>query len=191
MKRYGLTILTILAALLFGSFVTAPVQGNEPTPELHMLAPAPPAFFQQELTDRENAPLLVALVFGRSVGCTNADPRLINLVAREALAQHMPPKILAATIAVESQCTPMAVSSRGALGLTQVMPKIWNAKFNFAETYNLLNEKDNVHVGAVIMAGLIRDHGLLNGVQRYNGLGVGCDTCDGGYGARVIALAGK
>jgi hypothetical protein len=41
------------------------------------------------------------------------------------------------------------------------------------------------------MSSLIRTHGLQRGVQLYNGAGVGCDSCDAGYSARVIALAGK
>lgn len=149
----------------------------------------PPKFFECELRARINAPVEVALVFGRATGCQDADPSLVNLVAREAIRAGLNPKVLAATVAVESQCNPIAVSSRGALGLTQVLAREWDAKFDFSRV-NLLNPSDNVHTGAVIMAGLIRENGLRDGVQRYNGATIGCPTCDGGYSARVLALAG-
>lgn len=149
----------------------------------------PPQFFEREVRERTNAPLVVALVFGRSPGCTNADPELINTVAKEAVRAGLPPKVLAATVAVESQCNQFAVSSRGALGLTQVMPRIWKDRFDF-EKVNLLNPHDNIRTGAVIMAGLVKEHGLSRGVQLYNGAGVGCPTCDGGYSEKVLTLAG-
>lgn len=193
MKSRLLSIVA-LPVLALGNFaytyVTSPrTPAIEPLP-ISFPMPAPPAFFEREVRVRQNAPLQVALVFGRSIGCADADPELINLVAREAINNGLPPKVLAATIAVESQCTPLAVSSKGALGLTQVMARTWNSKFDFSKV-NLLNPTDNVHVGAVIMAGLVHDHGLARGVQLYNGAGVGCDTCDGGYSNKVLALAGK
>lgn len=185
MKR----ILLLLPVLFLCGFT------NAPTSDALIMArfelPGPPAFFMRELRERENAPLEVALVFGRAKGCENADPELINLVAKEAVNAGLRPKILAATIAVESQCTQYAISSRGAIGFTQVMPRVWRTRFDFADEYNLLNARDNIHVGATIMAGLIREYGLVNGVQRYNGLGVGCDTCDAGYSSHVLALVGK
>ncbi len=151
--------------------------------------PGVPAFFEKEVRVRENAPIEVALVFGRSVGCTDADPQLISTVAREAVNAGLPPKLLASTIALESQCSTFAISSKGAVGLTQVQVKTWKSSYDFSKV-NLFNPQDNIHIGARIMAGLVKEHGLSRGVQLYNGAGVGCDTCDSGYSNRVIALAG-
>lgn len=149
----------------------------------------PPDFFEREIRERMDAPIEVALVFGRARGCQNADPSLINLVAGEALRAGVNPKVLAATVAIESQCDPLAVSSRGALGLTQVMARVWDSKFDFSHV-NLLNPRDNVRTGATIMASLIRENGLRLGVQLYNGATINCPSCDAGYSARVLALAG-
>jgi soluble lytic murein transglycosylase-like protein len=153
--------------------------------------PAPPKSFYDELQLRENAPLEVALVFGRAKGCAHAKPELIKLVAREAVSAGVPANVLAATVAVESECYPLAVSSRGALGLTQVMPKVWSDSFDFTQKFNLFNPSDNVYVGARIMATLIRQHGLTRGVQLYNGAGVGCPTCDAGYSSTILRLCRK
>lgn len=182
----GIVAFLAVSAIMSTLYLAAPAASAE-LPH----APGIPDFLKVELHAREIAPLEVALVFGRSKGCDNATPELINLVATEAMDAGVPPKILAATVATESQCTPLAVSNRGALGLTQVMPRIWGKQFDFMERYNLLNPRDNVHVGARIMADLIRQHGLARGVQLYNGAGVGCETCDAGYSSTIIRLAGK
>lgn len=178
----------IIMAMMIGAG-TVRDTANDAPPDLQFVHQGPPAFFEREMRERMNAPLAVALVFGRSTGCQNADPALIELVAREAVNTGLPPKVLAATVAVESQCNPIAISNRGAVGLTQVVPRVWKDSFDFARV-NLLNPRDNVHVGARIMAGLVRDHGLARGVQLYNGAGVGCSTCDGDYSSKVLVLAG-
>lgn len=185
-----LTLLTVLLVVLTmfvcGFLLTQDLPSWTPLNVSHV---GPPEFFECELRARINAPVEVALVLGRATGCQDADPSLVNLIAREAVRAGVNPKVLAATVAVESQCNPLAVSSRGALGLTQVLARSWDGQFDFSRV-NLLNPSDNVRTGAVIMAGLIRENGLRDGVQRYNGATVGCPTCDGGYSARVLALAG-
>ena len=135
------------------------------------------------------AALNVARVFGRSPGCAEADPTLITDIADVAIKNELDPRILAATVAVESSCDPYAVSSRGAIGLTGVVARVWKGSYNFAGEYNLLNPKDNLRVGAAIEAGLIKQYGTAGGLRHYNGMGVGCDTCDAGYQDRIIALA--
>jgi hypothetical protein len=181
----------LLLAVVLPGFVlgtTAVWVDNNLVPQLVLLPSAPPAFFEREMRERENAPLEVALVFGRSQGCRNADPALINIVASEAVAAGVPPKILAAVIAVESQCSSIAVSSKCAIGLCQVMPRVWNSQFDFTKV-NLFNPRENIHVGASILSPLIRDYGLVRGIQLYNGAGVGCKSCDSGYASKVLALA--
>jgi soluble lytic murein transglycosylase-like protein len=144
---------------------------------------------QRQIRELQNAPIAVALVFGRSTGCDNADPALVNLVAQEAVRAGVPPKVLAAIVAVESKCNPMAISKAGAVGLTQVVPRVHKGTFDFTKV-NLLNPQDNVHTGAHILASYIKAYGLESGVHHYNGMGTGCDYCDDMYSSKVLLLAG-
>lgn len=137
------------------------------------------------------APLEVAKVFGRAQGCTDADTELIEMTARAAIEADLEPAIAAATVATESACNQYAVSGRGAIGLMQIMPRIWKDRFDFAGNVNLFNKRDNIQAGAMILASLIDHYGTQSGIQRYNGAGVGCDSCDGGYAVRILALAHK
>jgi len=150
-----------------------------------------PAPQPEKFTKQFAAALDVARVFGRSAGCAEADPKLIDTVASEALKADMDPRLLAATVAVESACDPMAVSKRGAIGFTQIMPKIWKDKFDFANTVNLFNPNDNLHAGATILSGLIKQYGVAAGVRRYQGIGVDCTSCDDNYVPKILALAGR
>jgi len=184
--RYTALMVIVASLALLVSDINTHGPKHPPTP-----APPPQDVQSEILTKRYIAALDVARVFGRSQGCENADPKLITAIAIEALNDDLDPRILAATVAVESACDPLAVSSRGALGLTQVMPKIWKAKFDFTGSVNLLNPNDNLHAGATILSDLIKQYGVVNGVRRYNGVGVGCDTCDGGYVSKIVALAGR
>jgi hypothetical protein len=136
-------------------------------------------------------PLDVAKVFGRSPGCENADNDLIVAISNAANRAGIPPRLLAATVAVESSCNPYAVSTRGAIGLTQVVPKVWKSKYDFAGHVNLLNADDNLRVGASILADNVQRFGTRDGLQRY--LGTGTDDGNitpGGYAAKILTLAG-
>lgn len=155
-------------------------------------APEPQRDVQSELLTKQYvAALDVARVFGRSQGCDNADPKLITAVATEAVNDNLDPRIFAAMIAVESACDPLAVSHSGAIGLSQVMVKVWKNQFDFSGSVNLLNPTDNLHVGATILSGLIKQYGVSAGVRRYNGTGVSCPDCDAGYVNKIVALAGR
>ena len=178
----------LLTVVIFAGGLLKPV--NHPI----IVRPAePPAHDVQSelLTKQYVAALDVARVFGRSQGCDNADPKLITAVATEAVNDNLDPRIFAATIAVESACDSMAISHSGAIGLAQVMPKIWKNQFDFTGSVNLLNPTDNLHVGGTILSGLIKQYGVAAGVRRYNGLGVDCPTCDSGYVSKIVALAGR
>ena len=145
-----------------------------------------------EQTTREYvAALDVARVFGRSQGCAEAKPELITAIAVEAVKDNLDAHILAALVAVESACDPMAVSKRGAIGLTQVMPKIWQSKFDFSGSVNLLNPTDNLRAGAAILGDLINHYGVSQGVRRYQGTGTDCASCDDNYVPKILALAGR
>jgi len=178
------TAISIVLAIIACGFLFT--QDRPSLPKLDVKHTPPPDFFENEQRAYMDAPFEVALVFGRTPGCQNADGSLIDLIAREALRAGVNPKILAATVAVESRCDPLAVSARGAVGLTQVRARVWRTKFDFSRI-NLFNPSDNLHTGAVIMADLIRQHGIRVGLQHYNGATVGSDH---GYSEHVLALAG-
>lgn len=122
-----------------------------------------------------------ARVYGKA-GC--GDFALAEATARLALRAGIPAEIVAAKVAVESNCNPLAVSPKGAVGLTQIMPSIWRGKYDFA-TVNLFNPEDSLRVGTEILAGLIAKHGARGGLRRYNGAGPDAEV----YADRVLALA--
>jgi len=137
------------------------------------------------------APFEVAKVFGRSPGCADADGELIEETAKAAIDTNLDPAILAATIATESGCNPFTVSSKGAIGIMQIMPKVWLSKYDFAGSVNLFNRIDNLRVGAQIEAGLINQWGLAGGLRHYNGMGTASDSFDTNYTAKIMGLAGR
>ena len=137
------------------------------------------------------APLEVAKVFGRTPGCADADADMIEATAHAAIQAGLDPAIAAATVGVESACNQFAVSSKGAVGYFQVMAKTWKDKFDFAGDVNLFNRASNLAVGAKIEAELIQQFGVEGGLRHYNGMGVGCDSCDAGYTSKILNLAGR
>ena len=175
------TVLTLSVA--GGSLYTA--YGPKPAD-----APAPAVQVQQE--DRspefEKAFFQAAKVYGRA-GC--GDQQLAEMTAKHALETGLPPAIVAAMIATESTCNPLAVSNRGAVGLTQVVPKVWSKRYDFSKI-NLLNPEDSLAVGTTILADQVKLYGLRNGLHHYYGMGDSGINLDGsGYAERVLNLAGK
>jgi len=71
--------------------------------------------------------------------------------------------ILTALIVVESNAQVNAMSPRGALGLTQVMPGLWNCDRSM-----LVDPYKNIEIGASILRNYIRRHGLVGGLSAYN-----------------------
>jgi len=71
--------------------------------------------------------------------------------------------ILNALIVVESGANHRAVSNKGALGLTQVMPNIWNYDYE-----TLINPYQNIEIGAAILKSYVKRHGLQGGLSAYN-----------------------
>ena len=186
-QRIGLWI---IAGILLVGFVGG-LTTTEETKSSTVHAAAPLVKSEDTFTKQYLAALDVARVFGRSVGCAEADPKLIDAIATEALKADLEPRILAATVAVESACDAMAVSHRGAIGYTQVMPRIWKDKFDFQGSVNLFNPHDNLHAGATILGGLIKQYGVSEGVRRYQGTGTECASCDDNYVPKILALAGR
>lgn len=152
-------------------------------------APKPPANAMEYSVFR-TAPISVAMVFGRATGCArcmDASFDLVSEVADQATAHGVDPRIAAALIAVESGCDSFAVSNRGAIGLAQVMPRIWNGRFDFTKT-NLFNRHENLRVGMTILGESIFQYGVVDGLHRYNGLGAGGDAQ---YVEKILKLAGR
>jgi soluble lytic murein transglycosylase-like protein len=122
-------------------------------------------------------------VYGRA-GC--GDVNLAELTARSAAKTGLPANVIAAEIAVESSCNPLAVSKAGAIGLTQVMPRVWAQEYNNFRDKNLLKTEDSIEVGMDILSRNVQEHGLRDGIRRYNGSGPEADA----YAVKVMVLAG-
>ena len=79
-------------------------------------------------------------------------------------SQHpITPELLTALIVVESSANHIAVSAKGAVGLTQVMPRIW--QINKKE---LFNPYKNIEAGSEILKYYIDKHGIKGGLSSYN-----------------------
>lgn len=135
---------------------------------LHIAAPKPPK--KMKYSYRRTGPIEVAKVFGRGRGCQDADTDLINLIVDRSINYSVDPKLVASVIIQESQCDQFAVSSKGAIGLMQVMPKIHQEQFDFSKI-NLFNPRDNIDVGIHILSDLIEQYGETEALRRYQGVG--------------------
>jgi hypothetical protein len=98
------------------------------------------------------------------------NPRLDNDTAlkyvckiRECSEPPVTPELLTALIVVESGANHGAVSRKGAVGLTQVMPKIWQCK-----KQELLNPYRNIEIGSKILKYYIDRNGIHGGLSSYN-----------------------
>ena len=69
---------------------------------------------------RGGSPQAQAVLYGSSRG---PSPALKRLIQREARAKGLDPKLVESIIRVESDFDPQAVSTRGAVGLMQLMPE--------------------------------------------------------------------
>lgn len=176
LKFIGCLILLVL-------FVAVGMSGSQNEPiRLKFRPPVP----KLEYSVFRTAPILVAGVFGRSSGCDTADYDLISDVAHAAIRVSLDPRILAATVAVESACNPYAISVKGAVGLGQVVPRVWKQEFDFAGDDNLFNQQDNLRVSAKILSDLVDAYGVEEALTRYQGVGVGADLT---YVPKILALA--
>jgi hypothetical protein len=96
--------------------------------------------------------------------------------------EHVSPEILTALIVVESSADYEAVSSKGALGLTQVMPKIWKY-----DKKTLKNPYKNIEAGSSILSYYVKKHGLKGGLSAYNS---GKKSGSPRYASKVMRIAG-
>ena len=93
------------------------------------------------------------------------------------------PELLTALIVVESGANHVAVSSKGAIGLTQVMPAVWQCN-----EQELLNPYRNIEIGAKILKYYIDRHGVHGGLSSYNS---GRKNYALNYAHNVLSIANK
>lgn len=96
--------------------------------------------------------------------------------------EYVSPDILTALIVVESSADSEAESSKGALGLTQVMPNIWKY-----DKKTLKNPYKNIEAGSSILSHYVKKYGLKGGLSAYNS---GKKYGSPRYASKVIQLAG-
>lgn len=181
MRFYLMLILSVPLTLFGSSFMPGPAPSRiscaAPTPAV--LTAQIAAEHKQELYD--DAEETASRVLQRHCG----DDEYAELIAHSAIDNKLPVRVVSSLIVVESTCRPGVVSSEGAVGLMQVVPRVWHVP---AE--QLKDPETNIRKGTEILASYTRAHGLVEGLHRYNGLGVGCAACDGDYGNKVLTIAG-
>lgn len=123
-------------------------------------------------------------VYGKA-GC--GDINLAELTARNAIRTNLPASLIASVVSVESNCNPLAVSNKGAIGIMQVNVQVQAEKFGHFRTINLLNVEQGMETGTDILSGMIKTWGLRAGVSHYNGSGPDAEA----YAVKVLQLAGK
>jgi Transglycosylase SLT domain len=114
-------------------------------------------------------------------GCNDT---FAELTARTAYEYRLPVRLVAGVVIVESTCRPRVVSSEGAVGLMQVS-LIWHISRRQLE-----DPVFNLRKGSEILADYTHRYGLREGLHHYNGMGMGCPACDGGYTDKVLSVAG-
>ena len=125
-----------------------------------------------------------ARIYGKA-GC--GDIQLAEMTAENSLKTGVPANVIASIVSIESSCNPLAISQKGAIGLTQVNVKVQSDQFAQFRLINLFNPKENMQVGTEIMAQMIKQYGLRGGISHYNGSGPDAEA----YAVKVTALAGK
>lgn len=102
-------------------------------------------------------------------------PSLISFAAK---SYRLHPELLAALIHQESRTNPNAISPKGAIGLTQIMP--FNAKrCGHTDASDLWNKRNNVMCGAKILSEELKTYkgDLTKALQAYNGGPKCIDKC--------------
>ena len=166
-------------------FAACVMQPSEPSP-IAVAILTPTSLDNQYKAERlqvkyDEAEEIAARIFRRH-GCSD---EYAETVAHNAVDQGLNVRIVSALIVVESTCRPSIVSSEGAVGLMQVSPKTWHIS-----SVALKDPEFNIQTGTAILASYTRQHGVVEGLHYYNGLGVGCTACDPNYEDRVLSVAG-
>lgn len=101
--------------------------------------------------------------------------------------EYVPFDILTALIVVESNADHKAVSKKGALGLTQVVPHIW-VQYSTAD---LLDPYKNIEAGASILRWYSQQYGLMEGLRAYNSgaKGITNSSASALFAKKIVLLA--
>jgi soluble lytic murein transglycosylase-like protein len=153
-----------------------------PSPKTLLAVPLSPEevtyIYRQE---QRQAEYVAAVRAARQVlvanGCSS---KYAAITGRAAVDSQLPARMVAALVFVESSCRANAVSKEGAVGLTQVNPRVWRYSRRALQDPYM-----NLQIGTRILAGYIRVHGLREGLHRYNGLGDPSED----YSERVLQAA--
>ena len=105
-----------------------------------------------------------------------------GFVVEHALVLGVSPRLVAATIAIESSCRSRIVSDAGAIGLMQIMPKIWKVDGD------LRDPEVNIAAGTRILAEQVHRYGKREGLKRYYGITEGSTASDE-YADKILAMA--
>ena len=172
------SLLTIVSLFPFGLFSA----GVAPKP-LYVRAYSPDdirAEFAREQKQKEYERVEhVARKLFSSYGCQGD---LAPAAARSAVDLNLNIRVLTAVIFVESSCRMKAVSSKDAVGPTQVNWRVWRQYTR----QQLLDPETNVRAGSKILAGYVRRYGLREGLHAYNGFGDPTSA----YADKVLLVAG-
>ena len=161
MKNFLKIAAMILMSMGLGSYLTYLTMHRQ-----QVLVPAP-IVAEAHSPEMMAAFFYAAKIYGKA-GC--GDMVLAEKTAQWAVKTGLPASMVAGQIATESTCNPLAVSNRGAVGLMQVVPKVWKTKYDFSKV-NLFNPDDNMAVGCAIMADLVKRYGAKNALAHYYGTG--------------------
>lgn len=111
------------------------------------------------------------------------DYALAEKIGQESVKTGVPANLLAAIAQIESNCQPLAISSRGAVGLMQIRVSAWSKTVDFSKV-NLFDPTQSLETSAMILKGLLKTRGTIRAAV----LGYNCD--DVGYADQVMKLAG-
>lgn len=182
MKAFLTLYLLASAGALF-TFYNVPAQMPM---KINVVAPTPESLTEEMNNEQKQMELAKAKHIAAHIFHANGcDNEFAGLVAKYSLDRKLPVRVVSALIVVESTCRAGVRSTEGAIGLMQIVPKVWHVK-----EAQLRDPEFNIRKGTEILAGYVQAHGLRAGLRHYNGMGVGCSTCDAGYQDRVLLVAG-
>lgn len=170
-------LMSVFAAFYFAAYAPGPtpppVKTTPPT-----IASMNREIAHDRLMRRYHTAEVVARRIYRENGC---DSKWASPTARAAVDFNIPVSVLSALVFVESSCRPNIVSTKGAIGLAQINPRVWHYSPN-----ELRDPEINLRAGASILVYYVHQSGLREGLHRYNGLGDASDD----YSNRVLVIAG-
>lgn len=112
---------------------------------------------------------------------------IANNILDAAEKNNLNPSLIVGLIQVESDFNPMASSHKGALGLMQVVFKVWKDEYELTAKEDLYDIATNIRVGSAILAYYINSKGDVSaGLNAYNGQG-----SNGNFDAKVYASVGR